>query len=868
MPWIKSINTKLLMIVVLFAAISGVLIGAWQGAKESQRLQQHYNDRLQALGERYRDQLAGEMVARQGLLTAARDAIADALARNADTPVPLNFGFQRDPDGAVRAYRGASGVFIHRDTAIDAELRRRVYHTSDVWLNIEPLLKSQFSAFYFITEDRVSRIWPASLVSAHKPDHDVTEEIFYTLAEPAHNPERKPRWTPLYFDAYSQTWTMSLLVPMYIGQEFIGVVGADLRAALLFSQLNQVEDDFKSLEGFIFSREGELIVHSAQSERLPSEAEQPPQKTFNPRDETDAGMRGFIDAVLAEAVAPGAVQVRSLREQTQHVSYQPLPQLGWYVGLHYSHKVLEDEYAATMKVIYQNLIGMLLFLAVGLYYGLKWVVTRRVQALASMTERVGADNWDLRVPESGKDEISQLARGINRMLEKINELIRGLNHNIQDMERLAYYDQLTGLENRFLFKAQLRTALSTTTRDRQQLALLYLDLDHFKDINDSLGHEAGDQLLVEVAHRLRGCLREEDSVARLGGDEFAVLLRHVKEARYASLVAEKIIDALRRPIRLSAQEVVVGASIGITLAPDDSSDIEILMRNADLAMYQAKNHGRNIHRFYTPELNTQVEQRLRMERELRQAVANREFELFYQPQLDMATQQVVGIEALIRWRHPYLGLVPPDEFIPAAEESGMIIPIGKWVLHAACQQAKSLQKAGFKDIKVSINVSARQLNDLAFVNDLKSVIAEIGVDPHRLVLEVTESTLMADAQLALKHLHAVREIGVGLAIDDFGTGYSSLSYLKRLPVNWLKIDRSFVQQLPDDEEDQAITTLIVAMAKSLKYKVVVEGVETEPQLGFLQQCGCHYGQGFYFSRPVPVEQLMLLLFEKRSQAPK
>lgn len=866
MPWIKSINTKLLMILVLFAAISGLLIGAWQGAKESQRLQQRYDDRLRAMGERYRDQLASEMAARQNLLSAARDAIANSLTRSAAQEVPLDFGFQRDPDGAVRAYLGESGVFIHRDTTIDAEIRRLVYHTNSTWLNIEPLLKSQFSAFYFITEDRVSRIWPASLVSGHKPDHDVTTEIFYTLATPANNPERKPRWTPVYFDYYPQVWTTSLLVPMYIDGEFVGVMGADLQVAFLFKQLKQMESDFTALEGFIFSGQGDLIVHGSQSGNMPVQEGMRHYKIFNPRGEVASGLRQFIDAVLSNSVATGEVQVRSLHNQDQRVSYQSLPELEWFVGLHYPQAVLDEEYAEIRGVIYQNIAGMLLFLAVGLYYGLKWVVTRRIQTLASVTERIGTDHWALRVPESGKDEISQLAHGINRMLEKINELFRGLNHNIQDMERLAYYDQLTGLENRLLFKEQLRTALYSTVRDQQQLALLYLDLDHFKDINDTLGHEAGDQLLVAVAHRLRGCLRDEDSVARLGGDEFAVLLRHVGEVRYASVVAEKIIETLRRPIVLNAQEVIVGTSIGITLAPDDSSELDILMRNADLAMYQAKYQGRNIYRFYTPELNIQVEQRLRLERELRQAIASQEFELFYQPQFDMMTRKVVGIEALLRWHHPILGLVLPDEFIPAAEESGLIVPLGKWVLQAACQQAKSLQKSGFKDIKVSINVSTRQLNDLKFVDDLKSVIAEICVDPKQLVLEVTESTLMADALVALKHLHAVRKLGVGLAIDDFGTGYSSLSYLKRLPVNWLKIDRSFVQQLPEDEEDRAITTLIVAMANSLDYKVVVEGIETEPQFGFLQGCGCHYGQGYYFSRPVPVDQLMLLLFEDRSRS--
>ncbi len=860
MPLITSINTRLLMIVVLFAAISGVLIGLWQGAEESRRLQQVYDERLKTLGERYRDHLSQEFARRQNLLSATRDALAGSLTRTRGDAVPLDFGFQRDPDGAVRSYLGESGVFIHRDTPTTDKIRRLVYHTNDAWLNVEPLLKTQFNAFYLITKDRVSRIWPASLVSGHKPGHDVTQEIFYTLAAPDENPQGKPRWTPIYFDYYPQVWITSLLVPLYIDGAFEGVVGADLDMSFLFGQLKQLEADFDSLSGFIFSGDGELILHGDQSFSKP-ELQRDEYQVFNSSEDLSPGMREFIAKAVAREHAPGEVFTHHLRGGTQQVSYLSLPELDWYIGLHYPEAMLKARLRETMAVIYKNIAGMLLFLSLGMYYGLKWLVTGRILKLADVTESIGADNWSVRVPESGRDEISQLARGMNRMLEKINELFRGLNNNIQDMERLAYYDQLTGLENRLLFKEQLRTALYSMLREGHNLALLYLDLDHFKDINDSLGHEAGDKLLVQVGQRLRACLREEDSVARLGGDEFAILLRHVGEARYASLVAEKIIDSLGHPIVLNAQEVIVGASIGITLAPDDSKDLDLLMRNADLAMYQAKYHGRNVYRFYKPEMNREVEQRLRLERELRQALQNHEFELYYQTQLDMQTREVIGIEALLRWNHPERGLVAPDEFIPAAEESGLIVPIGQWVLRSACQQAKNLYKAQFKHIKVSVNVSARQLSDRDFVTDFKATVQDTGVAPEQLILEVTESTLMADAQVALEHLHALRTLGVGLAIDDFGTGYSSLSYLKRLPVTCLKVDRSFVQHLPGDEEDRAIITLIVAMAKSLNYVVVVEGVETESQWSFLRDCGCHFGQGYYFSRPVPVEQLMVYLLE-------
>jgi diguanylate cyclase (GGDEF)-like protein len=373
------------------------------------------------------------------------------------------------------------------------------------------------------------------------------------------------------------------------------------------------------------------------------------------------------------------------------------------------------------------------------------------------------------VPDQGSDEISQMGRSVNAMLDKINDLFRGLNDNMLDMERLAYYDQLTGLQNRAQFKKQLSAALHACDRDKHHLALLYLDLDHFKRINDTLGHETGDRLLAEIASRLTLCLREDDSVARLGGDEFAVLLQRVDSARVAYVVANKIIAALNTPMQLMGQEVVVGVSIGITMAPDDSRDVDSLMTNADLAMYQAKDKGRNSMQFYTPDMNLEVENRLNLERELRNALKCHEFALYYQPQVDVHSGQIVGAEALIRWHHPKKGKV-------------------------------------------------------------------------------------------VERLERLRAMGVNLAIDDFGTGYSSLSHLKRLPVKRLKVDRSFVEGLPDDEEDRAITSLIVAMANSLGYEVVVEGVETQAQLVFLARCGCDYIQGYYFSRPVPADELLVLLF--------
>lgn len=439
--------------------------------------------------------------------------------------------------------------------------------------------------------------------------------------------------------------------------------------------------------------------------------------------------------------------------------------------------------------------------------------------------------------------------------------ISDIKYNQQRMEQLAYYDQLTGLQNRTLFKRELKLALLTNSRENNQLALLYLDLDHFKRVNDTLGHESGDYLLQEVASRLRSCLREEDAIARLGGDEFAILLQRIGSPRYASLVAEKVIAALNEPILLAGQELVIGVSVGITLAPHDSTVIDTLMKNADLAMYQAKGKGRNSHQFYTVDMNIEMESRLLLERELREAIDNFEFELYFQPQMDVESGDIVGAEALLRWNHPVKGRISPAEFIPIAEESGLIVPIGKWALRVACQQARSIQKALARQMRISVNLSMRQLHDENFVDELQAILKDTGLQSSQLELEVTESMLMVDAHKVVKLLTQIRKLGVHIAIDDFGTGYSSLSYLKKLPLSCLKVDRSFVKDLPEDAEDKAITSMIVAMANSLGHSVIAEGVEKTEQLQYLRDNGCDVVQGYLICHPIPANDLMLTLFE-------
>ncbi|WP_404339013.1 EAL domain-containing protein [Pseudoalteromonas mariniglutinosa] len=425
------------------------------------------------------------------------------------------------------------------------------------------------------------------------------------------------------------------------------------------------------------------------------------------------------------------------------------------------------------------------------------------------------------------------------------------------MEQLAYFDTLTGLANRTFFRMQLRKSMALAERGHYAFALFYFDLDEFKRINDTLGHDAGDRLLVEVANRLKMRLRSEDTIARLGGDEFAVLLSGIECQEHATDVANTIQKTLNEPIKLGNNEVIISASIGITMAPFDSQEEDQLLKHADLAMYEAKAKGRNTFHFYSQELNAAANERLFIENELRHAIRDKQFVIHYQPQVDSRTLQVVGYEALIRWFHPTEGMISPTKFIPIAEATGLIVELGAWVLKEACEFAVRLANQNLKN-NISINLSARQFKDANLVPLLAKIIKQSGVEAKRLHLELTESMLMGHVEAAIAQLHQLKALGVSISIDDFGTGYSSLSYLKRFPVDILKVDRSFVKDIPQDTNDMEITAAIIAMAQKLKLNVVAEGVETIEQIEFLQNNNCYIVQGYYFSPPVSEHDLPAL----------
>jgi len=452
--------------------------------------------------------------------------------------------------------------------------------------------------------------------------------------------------------------------------------------------------------------------------------------------------------------------------------------------------------------------------------------------------------------------------GENKSSPLLVALARDITEHKQseaELNRLAYYDILTSLPNRLLFNDRLRQAALEAKRRGQIVALLLLDIDRFKVVNDTMGHVAGDILLKEMAHRLRSTIREGDTIARLGGDEFALIFNDISEVQDVAHLAQNLLNRLSVPVEIDGREVFSSASIGITLYPTDTEEIFTLVKFADSAMYHAKDQGRNNYQFYSREMTSTAQERMRMESDLRRAMDRDELQLYYQPQVEISTGRILGVEALIRWHTNQSEFISPAQFIPLAEETGLIEPIGKWVMRQACQQLKAWHDAGHTELCMSVNVASRQFKDIRCGETIRHCIETSGILANKLELEITESVLMENSHMIMRMLNDLKALGITLAIDDFGTGYSSLSYLKRFPIDRVKIDQSFIRDLSVDTDDAAIVKAIIAMARSLRLDVVAEGVENDEQLELLRNEGCHSYQGYLFARPMAAEAITLLL---------
>jgi diguanylate cyclase len=462
-----------------------------------------------------------------------------------------------------------------------------------------------------------------------------------------------------------------------------------------------------------------------------------------------------------------------------------------------------------------------------------------------------------------KEQLLQQIQSANELLAQVNqELAVAMKNKDSQIDHIAHFDSLTNLPNRLLFHDRLDQELARANRDNLMVAVLSVDLDRFKQINDSFGYPVGDQLLQAVASRLTGQIRACDTVARVAGDEFCIVLTDMKTANAASEVAQKLLGSFaHNPISIGDNEIYVTLSIGISIYPADGVNTTTLLKNADAALHQAKSEGRNNFQYYAAQMNATAWQRLKLETELRRALEREEFVLYYQPKVDMESGNIVGMEALLRWQSPERGLVAPGEFIPMLEETALILPVGEWVLRAACKQARAWQAAGLPDVHIAVNLSTLQFKQPDFAGLVLGILEENGLDPAlgAIELELTESLLMNNAAGAVETLIKLREAGIHFSIDDFGTGYSSLSYLKRFPINSLKIDQSFVRDLSVNKEDEAIVAAIIALGHSLGLNVIAEGVETMAQLDRLREKGCNEMQGYLFSRPVPAANMTQLL---------
>ncbi|SNY46454.1 PAS domain S-box-containing protein/diguanylate cyclase (GGDEF) domain-containing protein [Arsukibacterium tuosuense] len=850
-------------------------------------------------------------------------------------------------------------------------------HSQLLWQQLSPLMLQEFSAFYFVSEQQFIRVAPADLLQQLNPQHDLTADLYYRDAIPDNNPAKLPRWTPVYYHPIWQEWVISILVPVFVKEQFVGVSVADLELSELTRNTNDIGYWSRHTQTLLFDAAGQAIAAEGgiNTSQVAGNMLYPGEPVAKP------ALREHIRKTLQPSLPDVSADNKYL------FAAAPLKHLNWQAAVY----VDKAQVMATLKQFRGRVVVIFIAVAIALAALLHLVsyqfVLKRLNRLSGAVVKLSRGDIQQVGLDNNKDEIGVLNRAFAGMSAEIAQLVTGLNARIAEkeqaeraarklskavsfsssgilltdphlnieylnpfltdllgcdersvvdqplnillademeqlsteitqtlserqhwrgdillqhqklparqfwvslaiapirdeigtllnyvcamqdisfikqsqkqMEHLAYYDILTGLANRSYFRDQLRKAIAMAHRGYYNFALLYFDLDEFKRINDTLGHDAGDELLKEVARRLTSRLREEDTIARLGGDEFAVILSGIKDRQQASTIATNLQQAFHEPVKLGHHDVAISASIGITVAPEDASEEELLLKHADLAMYEAKARGKNTFHFFSQDLNDAANERLQIENQLREAIRENQFLLYFQPKVDIRTEIITGYETLIRWLRPDNTLVPPVKFIPVAESTGLIVQIGEWIIWEACRFLARQQSRGY-DVTLSINLSVRQFNDQDLPLIVERVLKRTGVKPRAVIFEITESMLMGDTDAAINQLNQLKRLGVSLSIDDFGTGYSSLSYLKRFPVDELKIDRSFVKDIPQDRNDMDIVAAIIAMAQKMNLRVVAEGVETAQQVEFLRNNGCFEVQGYFYSMPLAEQELSQL----------
>ncbi|MDR3478762.1 MAG: EAL domain-containing protein [Gammaproteobacteria bacterium] len=596
---------------------------------------------------------------------------------------------------------------------------------------------------------------------------------------------------------------------------------------------------------------------------------------------------GHIAQPVNKKILAGYTLIRDINNEPIGMVHMTTPRTIYLAGLD------------TIHYFIVSFIVLGIFFSILMMWLLRVIIVKRLEKLdLQVTEISARKAISKRVEAKGEDELSHVASAINslleiiqnsqsqledRVLQRTHELKTANQHlkqeinerkiietelinNKEHLVRLAHYDSLTALPNRVFFSEILNKTLNHAQRQHKHLGILFVDLDRFKTINDALGHSIGDEVLKELAKRFEATLRSGDIIARLGGDEFIILLSDIQHPKITSHVAEKILQTCVEPIKVKQHEFVITASIGICIFPNDGTSLEDLQRHADMAMYKAKRAGGGIYQYFTNEMNLEAHEHIKLESALRKAISNNEFVLYFQPKLNLKEETIEGAEALIRWESPELGIITPSKFIPLAEETGLIMQIGEWVLREACKINKSWQNQGYKPISIAVNLSPKQFRHQDITQLVVDILKETGLAAEYLELEITESAMMDNVDNAISKLNEIKDLGVKISIDDFGTGYTSISYLKQFPIHFLKIDQSFIKGIPQNKNDTSITSAVIAMAHNLEMKVIAEGVETLEQVQFLSDHQCDMIQGYFISRPLPEQKFVLQLSKIHSSA--
>ena len=971
----NSLGLKFSVVVFIAISVAGLVFAYAVLWLQEQALSDQQLAAVQRTAKNYAKQLDMQLDEKEKAAILASQVISRYLSEQSratgSIPRPGSDNIIRQQDSFSAAVIPAANLSASSSTLFS--------QSQILWQQLSPVMLQEFSSFYFVSTQQFIRVAPADLLQQFSPQHDLTVDLYFQEATPENNPAKLPRWTPVYYHPVWQEWVISIMVPVYVKEQFIGVSVVDLDLTEITGNISNIGYWNRHTQTLLFDAAGKAIKTPVIDTNKPVAA-----NAIYPGEElNDPALRAYISQALQSAVAGATYNNKYL------FAAAPLKHLNWHAAVYLD----KAQVMTALKQFRGRLVVIFIAVAIALAALLHLIsyqfVLKRLNRLSGAVVKLSRGDIQQVSLDNKKDEIGVLNRAFTGMSAEIAQLVTGLNARIAEkeqaeraarklskavsfsssgilltdqhltieylnpfltdllgceernvveqplnillademqqlsaeitqtlherqhwrgdillqhqklparqfwvslaiapirddigtllnyvcamqdisfikqsqkqMEHLAYYDILTGLANRSYFRDQLRKAIAMAHRGYYNFALLYFDLDEFKRINDTLGHDAGDELLKEVARRLTSRLREEDTIARLGGDEFAVILSGIKDRHQASVIAGNLQQAFHEPVKLGHHEVAISASIGITVAPEDASEEELLLKHADLAMYEAKARGKNTFHFFSQDLNDAANERLQIENQLREAIREKQFLLYFQPKVDIRTEIITGYETLIRWLRPDNTLVPPAKFIPVAESTGLIVQIGEWIIWEACRFLARQQSRGY-DVTLSINLSVRQFNDQDLPSIVERILKRTGIKPRAVIFEITESMLMGDTDAAINQLNQLKRLGVSLSIDDFGTGYSSLSYLKRFPVDELKIDRSFVKDIPQDRNDMDIVAAIIAMAQKMNLRVVAEGVETAQQVEFLRNNGCFEVQGYFYSMPLAEQELNQLTY--------